>query len=48
MLNKLIDRLVKIEEGFREEDSKIFKIRDLHQIKGSIFLIMSHYDSALQ
>ena len=29
-----------------EEDCKIFKLRDMHQLKGSIYLILGEYKAA--
>lgn len=46
-LNEFLQKIDNIIEDFKEEDSKIFKLRDLYQLKGSIELILGNYDNSL-
>ena len=41
-----IGKIDDVLEGKKEEECKIFKLRDMHQLKASIYLILQEYDSA--
>lgn len=40
----VLDRLISCK---REEDCKIFKLRDMHQLKASIYLILGEYETSI-
>ena len=42
---EIIDRLV---SSKNEEDCKIFKLRDMHQLKASILLLLGEYQAAIR
>jgi hypothetical protein len=43
-----IARLDQLLSAKKEDDCKIFKLRDMHQIKASIYLILKDYHQAIK
>ena len=41
-----IEKLEKMLSSKTEDDCKIFKLRDMHQLKGSIYLLLGEYQVA--
>lgn len=41
-----ISKVDEVLEAKKEEDCKIFKLRDMHQLKASIYLLLGEYDQA--